>query len=382
MAFGIPLSTLLAALAPLTPAASLLSDHGDAPLVSNDQGTDIGDIYFFVDPIDTSRVVLIMTTRGFLVPGEAGNFAFFQSGLNYRFGIENTGDAIEDASIDISFAPRPGAFMPQDATITVTGSANAGSFSAPTTAPSLADMAPAPTVTSDTGGTEISFFAGVVDDPFFFDVVGVGRFLGGGTAADLMRGRDTFAGYNTMAIALSLPAADFMGTATTIGVSGFTELPQRTKRTRVLGIRDKGTNVNVDRAGIPAVNSVLVPFARKDEYNRAGTVDDAAGSFAPDIVASLTALGTNQTNIDLLAGLAVTNGDYLRLDPANMMDGFPNGRRLPDDVIDIILTIVLNDVPTGDSVPANDVAFGLAFPYLAPPNQPFMPGTVDDGTQN
>ena len=51
-------------------------------------------------------------------------------------------------------------------------------------------------------------------------------------------------------------------------------------------------------------------------------------------------------------------------------------------MIDIILTIVLNDVMTGDSVPTNDVAFAPAFPFLAPPNQPFVNGTVDDLTRN
>jgi hypothetical protein len=43
-------------------------------------------------------------------------------------------------------------------------------------------------------------------------------------------------------------------------------------------------------------------------------MDDAAGQFAGDIVANLMALGTNKANIDILAGVAVVKGDYLRLD--------------------------------------------------------------------
>lgn len=358
----------------------LASDHGDAPLVSNDQGTDLGDVYLFPDPNDANQLVMVMTTRGFLVPGEAGNLAFFQSGMTYRFGIENTGDAIEDASIAITFDERTAAFSDQTATITATGVANEGTFTAQTTAPSLDAVAPAFVTTNDVT-TGITFFAGVVDDPFFFDVVGLGRFLSGGMAADLMRGRDTFAGYNTMAIALSIPIADVMGTGPAVGVSAYTELPQRTKRSRALGIRDKGIGVAVDRAGTPAVNTLLVPFARKDEYNRASTEDDAAGAFAGDIVAALTSLGTNQTNIDLLASIAVTNGDYLRFDPGSAV-AFPNGRALSDDVVDTLLTVVMNGTPTGDSVNANDQTFGATFPFLAPPNQPFTAGTADDGTRN
>ena len=65
--------------------------------------------------------------------------------------------------------------------------------------------------------------------------------------------------------------------------------------------------------------------------------------------------------------------------------GFPNGRRLADDVVDIELQAVEGAVkvdkagaPTGvtlvkplaagDGVNANDVAFGTSFPYLALPN--------------
>ena len=52
--------------------------------------------------------------------------------------------------------------------------------------------------------------------------------------------------------------------------------------------------------------------------------------------------------------------------------GFPNGRRLGDDVIDIALQVVEGELvgspnDLGDGVNANDVAFGTTFPYLALP---------------
>ena len=52
--------------------------------------------------------------------------------------------------------------------------------------------------------------------------------------------------------------------------------------------------------------------------------------------------------------------------------GFPNGRRLGDDVIDIALQVVEGELvgspnDLGDGVDTNDVAFGDTFPYLALP---------------
>jgi len=53
--------------------------------------------------------------------------------------------------------------------------------------------------------------------------------------------------------------------------------------------------------------------------------------------------------------------------------GFPNGRRLSDDIVDITLQVAegfLSGQKTGlgDGVDANDVAFGASFPYLALPH--------------
>ena len=50
-------------------------------------------------------------------------------------------------------------------------------------------------------------------------------------------------------------------------------------------------------------------------------------------------------------------------------DGFPNGRRLQDDVIDIELNLISNGAITSDCV-ANDSTFRTTFPYWAGPNVP------------
>ena len=57
--------------------------------------------------------------------------------------------------------------------------------------------------------------------------------------------------------------------------------------------------------------------------------------------------------------------------------GFPNGRRLADDVTDIELRVIAGallkpeeggkQIPLGDGVDQNDRPFRTAFPYVAPP---------------
>ena len=56
--------------------------------------------------------------------------------------------------------------------------------------------------------------------------------------------------------------------------------------------------------------------------------------------------------------------------------GFPNGRRLADDVTDIELRVIGgflkgNKLPLGDGVDQNDVPFRATFPYVAPPKAGF-----------
>ncbi len=501
------------------------ADHGDGPSASNDPAADLGDVYLFLDPNDNSRVVIAMTTRGFIVPSEAVNFGIFDPSIVYRFLVETTGDAVPDATISVTFTPRTSNAAAQVATIQmVRGASTVFSFSAPATNPSLAASAPAQVITRD-ASSGVDFFAGETDDPFFFDIPAFSRFVasvlaGAPDPTVFNRGRDSFAGYNTMSIVLSIPKTVLASSSGSVGVSAVTLRASRhfdpslinvstrgrvdlgqnvliggfvitgpvntSKRViiRALGptlsgrgvtgplmdpmltlynsggmvlaannnwqdsqaseigasgfappdvresaiiatlppgaytaivsgasgdvgvalveafdlnagspgVVDFGTLRQVDRAGVPAVNVALVPFARKDEYNLASPVDDAAGVFANSIIATLTALGTNSTYINILASVAVTNGDYLRLNlnTANSGPGggnnpaaaFPNGRRLGDDVIDTLLTLIANGSTLGDNVNANDVPLRDVFPFFALAQQPRSPGVIDDNTRN
>jgi hypothetical protein len=494
------------------------ADHGDAPTASNNASTDINDVYLFLDPNDNNRVIVEMTTRGFIVPSEAVNFGIFDPDLVYRFSIEGTGDVIPDAQINITFSPRTSTASGQTATIRMdNGGTKVFEFSAPATNPSVNVSPPAQVVTTD-AASGVSFFAGEVDDPFFFDIPAFSRFVAAvraGTpnpAAAFIRGRDSFAGYNTMSLGLSIPKALLPNANGVIGVFGSTLravpqfgnalgnlatrgqvdggakvliggliisgsgakqvlvrgigpslvasnvpgplsnptlkifnsqaqlvasndnwqdtqaaaisatglAPKDSKESAILITLQPGaytailddaaggtgigvvetydldvaapaTLVQVDRMATPAVNVALIPFARKDEYNTGTPEEDANGRFAGDIVATLKALGTDDTNIGILAQVAVVHGDYLRLNfntantgPGggnNSGAGFPNGRRLGDDVVDTLLFFILNQKPLPDNVNANDVPLRDTFPFFALAQQPRDSG-VDDNTRN
>jgi len=385
------------------PSAAPAADHGDGALISIDRAADLNDLFLFLDPNDNTKVVMAMTVQGFIVPGEAVNFSVFDRSVRFRFELETTGDAKIDKFIDVMFSEKTKATTEQQtATITLPSGAK---FTAPTTLSNVGATAAAPVITTDPA-SGVAFFAGEVDDPFFFDIPGFNRFVMSvlNKAPDptlLQRGRDTFAGYNTLAIALSVPVSLLQPVAgNTLGAGA------RTQRLKTAASKKSGQSVvprkkrlpprlfqNLDRMGNPAVNVALVPFERKNEYNLASSEDDAKGKFAESIIGMLMKLGTSQANINVLAQVAVQKGDLLRLDLGKANSGpgggnnaaaaYPNGRRLGDDTIDTILTIVTNGaITTGDNVNANDVPLRDTFPFFAPPQQPSPPGTTDDRTRN
>jgi hypothetical protein len=380
----------------LTPPPRIdAADHRDGPIITVSEILfDISNVYFFLDPNDNSKVIMGLNVSGFIIPGENSNSGAFASNVRYRLEIETSGDARPDHFFDITFSPRQDVSAPQTATIILP---SGGVFTAPATpSSSIATTAPAPVITTDPN-TGVSFFAGLTDDPFFFDIPAELRYrasliAGSPDQSFFKRGRDSIAAYNNMTIALSVPASLLRGQAVaSIGLSASTQRKNMTFRSPD-GDLDFGMFVNIDRMGVPSINTLFLPFDRKDDYNRASTIDDANGKFVDDIVNTLRRLHTDDASIEIIKRLAVTNGDMLRLNPlipntgpgggTNAAAAFPNGRRPGDDVVDTILTIVNNRVALGDNVNANDAPFRNTFPFFAPPTQPFPAGTIDDRTRN
>jgi hypothetical protein len=154
----------------------------------------------------------------------------------------------------------------------------------------------------------------------------------------------------------------------------------------------------VDFQGLPAVNTALIPCVdpdagncRKDDYNNATQAEISGSMFDSEVSSSIFFLADSLD--DDLAAVPVPDcdtpdcvafvdnfiePDALTIDTA-VASGFPSGRLLEDQVIDITLAAILLDIG-GDptllgafaGLPlnpvANDVAFGAEFPYLAPAN--------------
>lgn len=372
------------------------SDHVDSPTINQDTASDLGDTWAFLDPNDNSKAVMVMSTRPFIISSEAIGQAIFDNNVRYRFEIENTGDAQPDRFVDVTYSQGLGRLEPQTANIRLP---NGQSFTAPVTVATQEDTPPRPVVTDR---NEVSFFAGSVDDPFFLDNTAANRFVlssimrpGRPDRSVFQRGRDTYAGFNTLVTSVSVPASMLRGSSNVIGINSVTQR----QRVQIVGsngrVRGTGPWLNLDRDGGPLVNNGLIPAGRKDEYNGASTVDDARGRFRADIVKSLRGFGTDQTHINMILDAVARKGDILRLDLTvanrgsgggnNPNGGFGNmgGRRLGDDVADAVFTMINNGKPLSDNVDANEVRFRDTFPFVANSIQPNPRGvnSPDDRTR-
>ena len=239
-------------------------------------------------------------------------------------------------------------------------------------------------------------------------------------------GKDDVAGYNTKSFVLQVPerqitrdrkqvASSKAGNAV-VGVWSTTERKRatvvRSAKHRKAGRHYRKHWVQVSRLGNPLINEVIIPIGLKDKFNATSPANDAKnfGQFAlnPEPARLLNALfnlgvkETNRTDIvqALLTGLPgltqIGNkpaaADTLKLNlgvaPAANPNrfgalagdtaGFPNGRRLTDDVVDIELRVIAGallsppkNVPLGDGVDRNDKPLRSMFPYVSLANDGF-----------
>ncbi len=271
--------------------------------------------------------------------------------------------------------------------------------------------------------------AGQADDPFFLDLR-VFDLLYGGDLSE--RGNDTLAGYNVNTVALQVPkrALALHGDKQDNPVVGIWSTTDR--RGATVTDSRKGGDHNgwhqVSRLGNPLVNEVVVPYKYKDAFNSLEpsqdhtvqpVVDKVLDPILPKTIEKVYGIPAPPTprkdlfeiyltgickacgpiNADLNSqrlNADVDSDDFvpseeLRLNMsvpptahpkrlgvlAGDLAGFPNGRRLTDDVVDISLQAVEGAAQTGRLVPAladgdkvnrNDKKFGRHFPYVALPH--------------
>jgi hypothetical protein len=279
-------------------------------------------------------------------------------------------------------------------------------------------------------------FAGQRDDPFFVDLGSVFDLLGlrPFNAAHVIPlppapGVDGLKGLNTHTIAIQVPkhrlthdgslGTDAANPRSIIGVYS-TTLRKRVRidrddwRTGHDEDRDDDRDdwVQVSRLGMPLVNEVVIPLGKKDRFNASDPRDDQQfGSLVlnpeparliPVLypVVSVPPAPRNDLAAIFLTGITGLNqpknvrpSEMIRLNMAiqpsaspnrlgllaGQLDGFPNGRRLGDDIVDIEVRALAGATPftpafnvapnnlLGDGVDANDRAFLPNFPYVASP---------------
>ena len=315
--------------------AAFAADHGDAPLAKANVPLDINDVYAF--PGAGDNFVLAVTVNPLTMPG--ANPTFDADGL-YQLKVDNNGDAIADVSYNVKFGPANSAGVQNVMVKKATGGDaatlnNSGSeIIAGTTGEEVTD-----------GG--MMLFAGLRDDPFFFDL---NAFKAG--LAFRSPGNNFFKGLNVSAIVLEVPESDFLS-------SGSTDAG-------VWSVTSKGGTV-IDRMGRPAIATVFIPEGQKDAFNNTQPKDDVA-QWKATVVASLNSLGSDPALADALLP------DILTFD-TGATAGFLNGRTLSDDVIDAELQLITGNPAASDNV-ANDSTFLGDFPYLGVPNTAPAPTPV------
>ena len=369
-------AVLLAGLMVLSPVApAVAADHRDSPAVNGDGRADLLDVYVFVNPQNTNNVVLALTVNPLTIGG-AAQIAFAEDVL-YQFKIDNSGDLKEDLVIQATFTPT----VPGPQIVTLAGPSKPRRTGGVNTELNLrrAPHFTGPANGSITESNGVKVFAGLRDEPFFFDQIFIFRALGilpGGPITNRGPGINFYAGLNVSALCVELPAAQLRGSDTNhvIRVWATTSRASTTVRYKNRGNKDALTYVQIERNALPTLNTVLIPKAQKDAFNR-GTPDLDVRTYALTASNSLFAINGNAAYSDAVAHVLMP--DVLTLD-LNSLAGFDslNGRRPQDDVINKVLAVASNNAITSDNVDANDVPFLPAFPFLAPPHDPseIIPG--------
>ena len=394
----------LGTIANVVPEYVKASDHDDGETDTKGRNLNLTDLYVFRERdqnrrASASNLIFIMNTNPRSV---ARQQYYFSTRARYEFKVTRVEDndatptGIPDVVLRFEF-DEPNADRQQQMTITVIRDGQTRTFSAVTT-PLSSDPNSRPIVNRlplSAGGSRVAVFAGLREDPFFFDVEQYFRVragaLGKGPAVefrDARTARDFTAGYNVNAIALRVPISLLQGSTSSSSFDVWTTIS-------VPG--EDGSFTQVERLARPAINEGLV--VTNDFLNALNSVgpdfeaaalagqEPAAGIAGPIVgqaKQTLLAIGNSDERADAVLGAFLP--DVMRIDTrgpsgyANTLNanGSPiRGRLLEDDVIDITLSVLTDGAITTDNVsyagtPGNESQghkpLSRFFPYLAPPN--------------
>jgi hypothetical protein len=267
-------------------------------------------------------------------------------------------------------------------------------------------------------------FAGQRDDGFYIDLGGTFDNLNLRSVGET-GGVDTLAGFSINTLAIEVPIKDLTRNGkmpsdpaeATAVIGVYSTAARCTTHISQDGKCDKP--IQVSRMANPLFNELLNPLRLKDKYNASEPTDDKQfGRFVRDpqlakILQSLFGINIPPAPRNDLVAILTTgipsgavpgfatflsdgkDHDLLRLNVAipptpfaqqnrlgllgGDLAGYPNGRRVNDDAVDISLRAVAGGTPftpatnvapnntLGDGVPQNDVPFLNRFPYLGTP---------------
>ncbi|MFN0155367.1 MAG: DUF4331 family protein [Gaiella sp.] len=356
------------------PDRASAADHLDAPGLTPPGGNtqlDLTDVYAW--RAKNGNTVLAFNVNGASKPGDKPVFASgvptvgSSKGVSYNLNVDNNGDAVADVKLAVTFG-KPDANGVQDLTLWRNGKSILIGQS----------TAPGKKVVTINRAGKVKAFAGLREDPFFFDLDGFINILAAldddktNDAKSLVGckapRKDFFAGLNVSGIVIELPPSLLTAGGSKIGVWATTTVGGK----------------QIDRMGRPAINTVFIPNnpfpgeqkgqvpSKKNTFNKSQPKDDQA-KFRSEVVNTLQVLfslndaaGDDKTDdAKQINGLAdVLLPDILTFDTASS-DGFLNGRKLSDDVIDAELNLVTEGTVKTDCVSKNDRKFWPNFPYLA-----------------
>src|SRR5580693_7493732 len=380
-----------------------MSSHREPPEISKDPVADSTDVYAFVSPDKPGTVTLIANYIPLQGPAGGPNFYEFGDDVLYEIHIDNNGDGRADISYQFRFQTTvrdTDTFLYNTGPIeslssanwnrvqTYSVSVNGGSLGSglasppcnigPLSTPDYASLAGA-AVHSLGGG--ISVFAGQRAEAFYADLGAIFD-LG-----DLRPFEDLHATFGLP----KLPKADGVNAtnhvnvhsiAIQVPISAVTRSGHPTigiwttaSRQRVrLWDADRGENVNsgpfrqVSRLGNPLINEVVIALGDKDRWNSLPPADDK--QFAhyvtqPGLAALLPVLYPGV--FPNLAALVKSGKPSIFGLLGGDVGGFPNGRRIADDVVAIELRAIAGvTYPLIDPKFKPDGAAGLLTDGLTP----------------
>jgi hypothetical protein len=388
---GFGLIVVVGAIAPNYVQAS---DHDDGEVDTKGRNVNLTDLYVFREKDQNPQasdqdLVFVMNTNPRSL---ARQQYFFSTNALYEFKVsrvankDETPTGKEDVTVRFQFgAPNQKGEQPFKTVIFGDGVAQVGEGK---TTPLSPDPNAAPFINNiPVGKNQLAVFAGLREDPFFFDVeqyfrvragaLGIGPGVGFRPPGKAL---DFATGYNVNSIVVRIPRAILQGKsqATTFDVW------------QTISIRDPRTTKfrQIERLGRPGVNEALV--VTNDFLNAFNSIppnvdlSNAAAPVRAEAKTVLKAFGNDDATADKLLNAFLP--DVLRID-TTQASGYLNavnakgspitGRLLLDDVVDQTLNVL-----TGGKVPTDNVSYNgqpenpgtghkplvADFPYLALPN--------------